>query len=293
MESFIKKFKIEEGKDFSLKKLDPSYTGEYRKDGSKELLASYKEQLSSLQDKFYAEHSHSLLVLFQALDAAGKDSAIKHVMSGVNPQGCQVFSFKQPSSEDLEHDFLRRHYKALPEKGRIGIHNRSHYENVLVCKVHPELVLKENLPGHTSLNKINKSFWDSRYKSINHFEKHLNDNGTVVLKFFLHLSKEKQKERFLKRIDDKKKNWKFSAGDIAERAYWNDYMNAYEDAILNTSTENAPWFVIPADNKWFTRLAVISIITETLDSLSPQYPVLPDSASSHLQEYKSLLNAER
>lgn len=293
MESFLKKFKIEEGKGFSLKSFDPAYTGEYRKDGSKELLTAYKKQLSALQDKFYAANSHSLLVLFQALDAAGKDSAIKHVMSGVNPQGCQVFSFKQPGSEDLEHDFLWRHYKALPEKGRIGIHNRSHYENVLICKVHPELVLKENLPGHNSLDKIDKHFWDSRYKSINHFEKHLSDNGTVVLKFFLHLSKEKQKERFLKRIDDKKKNWKFSAADIEERVYWDNYMDAYEDAILNTSTGNAPWFVVPADNKWFTRLAVISVITETLESLSPRYPVLPDSAASHLQEYKSRLNAER
>lgn len=291
MESFIKKFKVIEGHSIKLSDFDTDYTGNLNKEGSKGLLLQYKKQLELLQDKFFAAKSHSLLLIFQAMDAAGKDSAIKHVMSGVNPQGCQVFSFKQPGPEDLEHDFLWRHYRALPEKGRIGIHNRSHYENVLICRVHPELVLKENLPEHNTLPQLDKSFWESRYRSINHFEKHISDNGTVVLKFFLHLSKEKQKDRFLKRLGDKKKNWKFSAADLEERVYWKEYSKAYEEAIANTSEKKSPWFIIPADNKWFTRIAVIDIIVKTLESLRLEYPV-GEISEEKLQGFKDRLLGE-
>ncbi len=292
MDSLLKKFKVEEKSQISLKEYDTAYTGGFNKDDSKEVLNEFKKQLASLQNKFYAAKSFSLLIVFQAMDAAGKDSVIKHVMSGVNPQGCQVFSFKQPGPEDLEHDFLWRHYKALPEKGRIGIHNRSHYENVLVCKVHPELVLKENLPGYDTVKKLDNDFWKKRYQSIGNFEDHLLENGTVILKFFLHVSKEKQKERFLERIEDKNKNWKFSGADIEERASWHNYMKAYQEGISATSTSRAPWFIIPADYKWFTRVAVISIIVETLKGLSLKYPELAEKEAGMLEEYKIRLQKE-
>lgn len=226
------------------------------------------------------------------MDAAGKDSAIAHTMSGLNPQGCQVFSFKQPGSEDYEHDFLWRHYKALPERGRIGIHNRSHYENVLITKVHPHLILKENIPGITDIKDMGKKFWEQRYGSIRDFEKHLNNNGTVIIKFFLHLSKKEQKERFLKRIANPEKNWKFASGDLQERERWGDYMEAYETAIKETTTDHSPWYVVPADKKWFTRIAISHIILQTLKDLKLSYPVLPKEEADKLEEAKKALEKE-
>jgi PPK2 family polyphosphate:nucleotide phosphotransferase len=276
MEDLIKQFKIKPDK----------------KDDADNILKDLIEQTATLQTELYAANSFSLLVIFQAMDAAGKDSAIAHTMSGLNPQGCQVFSFKQPGSEDYEHDFLWRHYKALPERGRIGIHNRSHYENVLVTKVHPELVLKENIPGITKVDDIGKKFWEQRYESIRNFEKHLNKNGTVIIKFFLNLSKDEQKERFLKRIADPEKNWKFASGDILERERWDDYMEAYETAIKETTTDESPWYVVPADKKWFTRIAISSIILQTLKDLKMDYPVLPKEEMVKLEDAKRALEQE-
>ncbi|MBC8054062.1 MAG: polyphosphate kinase 2 family protein [Sphingobacteriaceae bacterium] len=251
-----------------------------------DLLARLKYEMFQLQEKLYAENKHSLLIIFQAMDAAGKDSAIKHVMSGLNPQGCQVYSFKQPTSEELDHDFLWRHYKALPERGRIGIHNRSHYENVLVCKVHPTFASNES---QVPLSQINDKFWKSRYKSIRNFEEHLNASGTTVIKFFLNISKEEQKKRFLKRIEDPAKNWKFSSSDLIEREQWENYMKAYEDVFEATSTDESRWFIIPADKKWFARVAICKIIVDTLKAIDPKYPVLEEKESDSLQESKEKL----
>jgi PPK2 family polyphosphate:nucleotide phosphotransferase len=293
MKDIIEKFRVKEDKKFSLSDHETDYTAGYKKEDADELLQDLISQISTLHTELYAANTYSLLVIFQAMDAAGKDSAIAHTMSGLNPQGCQVYSFKQPTSEDYEHDFLWRHYKALPERGRIGIHNRSHYENVLVTKVHPEYILKETLPGISSVKDIGKKFWDKRYESIRNFEKHLNENGTVIIKFFLHLSKEEQKERFIKRIDDPEKNWKFASGDIQERERWDDYMDAYETAISETSTESSPWYVVPADKKWFTRIAISTIILETLKELKLEYPVLPKEEQDKLAEAKKLLEEEK
>lgn len=249
-------------------------------------LAQLKTEMFELQEKLYAENKRSLLILFQAMDAAGKDSAIKHVMGGLNPQGCQVHSFKQPSSEELDHDFLWRHHKSLPERGRIGIHNRSHYENVLVCKVHPAFAANESkLP----ISEIDEQFWASKYKSIKAMEEHLTENGTVILKFFLHISKDEQKKRFLERIDDPSKNWKFAAGDLEERELWDKYMQAYEVAFKETSTEKCPWYIIPGDKKWFARTAICDIIVNTLKSMNPEYPTLTAAETVALQESKSRL----
>jgi PPK2 family polyphosphate:nucleotide phosphotransferase len=292
MEDLIKQFKIKPDKKFRLSDHDTRFTASYKKEDADDILKDLIEQTATLQTELYAANSFSLLVIFQAMDAAGKDSAIAHTMSGLNPQGCQVFSFKQPGSEDYEHDFLWRHYKALPERGRIGIHNRSHYENVLVTKVHPELVLKENIPGITKVDDIGKKFWEQRYESIRNFEKHLNENGTVIIKFFLNLSKDKQKERFLKRIADPEKNWKFASGDILERERWDDYMDAYETAIKETTTEESPWYVVPADKKWFSRIAISSIILQTLKDLKMDYPVLPKDEMVKLEDAKRALERE-
>ncbi|MBS7563153.1 polyphosphate kinase 2 family protein [Mucilaginibacter sp. Bleaf8] len=292
MENITNKFKITTDAKISLKDFDTKETLGYKKEDAAQILDELIEKTSELHSKLYADNRHGLLIIFQAMDAAGKDSAIKHTFSGLNPQGCQVYSFKQPSSEELDHDFLWRHYKALPERGRIGIHNRSHYENVLVTKVHPEYVLKENLPGISSADDLDEKFWKHRYDSIRDFEKHLTRNGITVIKFFLHVSKDEQKERFLARIDDEEKNWKFSAADIQERKHWKQYMEAYEEAIAETATEDAPWYILPADKKWFTRIAISTIIHETLKGLDMQYPVLPEEEKERLAEIKRMLLSE-
>jgi len=243
---------VKPGKKISLDDYDTKYKADFKdKDDAEEKLQKDTERLADLQDILYGQGKYSLLIILQAMDAAGKDSTIKHVMSGVNPQGCDVTAFKQPNSVELSHDFLWRIHKSLPLKGKIEIFNRSHYEDVLVLKVHPEYILNAKIPGINSIDKVNKDFWKKRYEEINNFEKLISDNGTKIIKFFLNVSKKEQKKRFLKRIDEKNKNWKFSAADLKERALWNKYMNAYEDAINATSTDYAPWYIIPADNKWF------------------------------------------
>ncbi|WP_406826781.1 polyphosphate kinase 2 family protein [Pedobacter sp. KACC 23697] len=292
MKNEFKGLIVQGDKKFSLKDHKTDFTGGYNKEKAKDALVNSKISLSHLQEKLYASGKHAVLIIFQAMDAAGKDSAIEHVMSGLNPQGCQVYSFKTPTPEEYEHDFLWRYYKALPERGRIGIHNRSHYENVLVCKVHPEYILSENIPGFDDVKKINKSFWQQRYKSIKNFEEHLTDNGTVILKFFLHVSRDEQKKRFLERIDDSTKNWKFSSGDIKERALWDEYMDAYEDAINETSTSASPWHIIPADKKWFARLSISEIIEDKLKSLDLKFPVLDEEEEAKLGEARRILLSE-
>lgn len=292
MKTNTKKYLAPTDGSFDLKNFSTTYNGHLDKETGKEELLKVKGSLYNLQEVLYAANSHSILILFQAMDAAGKDSAIEHVMSGINPQGCQVYSFKTPTSEEYEHDFLWRHYRALPERGRIGIHNRSHYENVLVCKVHPEYILNENIPNYDNIKKIDHKFWKNRYQNIINFEKQLTDNGTIVIKIFLHVSKDEQKKRFLERIDDSSKNWKFSAGDLKERALWSKYMEAYQDAIQKTSTPNSPWYVIPADEKWYTRLAVSQILAETMEDLKLKYPVLPDADIAQLEVLKQQLLAE-
>ncbi|WP_259069680.1 polyphosphate kinase 2 family protein [Mucilaginibacter sp. X4EP1] len=289
MKNIINEFKITNGKKFSLKDYDTAYTADLKKEDSEAELKDLIKQTADLQSALYADDRYALLIIFQAMDAAGKDGAIAHTLSGLNPQGCEVYSFKQPSAEELDHDFFWRHYKALPEFGRIGVHNRSHYENVLITKVHPELLLKERLPGINSVKDVKKKFWEHRYESIRNFEKHLTENGTVIIKFFLHLSKDEQKERFLERIDNPEKNWKFSAADIYEREFWDDYMDAYQEAIQETSTEKCPWYVLPADKKWFTRTAISHIILETLKDLDLKYPVLPKEEKAKLEEAKKML----
>jgi PPK2 family polyphosphate:nucleotide phosphotransferase len=276
-----------------LKKFSSGYTGNFKsKEDAAEMLVADIKRLSVLQDMLYAGRQYSVLIVFQAMDAAGKDGTIKHVMTGINPQGCNVTSFKQPTDEELGHDFLWRISKALPAKGMIGIFNRSHYEEVLVTKVHPEYILKQNIPGISSVEDIGKSFWQKRYELINNFERRLTQNGTIVLKFFLHVSKDEQKERFLKRIDETEKNWKFSAGDVMERRFWSDYMKAFEEAIEATSTKYAPWYIIPADKKWFMRAAVGDIIVGTLEELNLSYPKLNDSKLQELKEAKSIILKE-
>lgn len=292
MKHLSDKFKITGDKRFSFKDFDTAYTANYKKEDAEAVLEDLIKQTADFETELYAANRYALLIIFQAMDAAGKDSAIKHTMSGLNPQGCQVFSFKQPSTEENDHDFLWRHYKALPERGRIGIHNRSHYENVLITKVHPELLQNENLPECLSLKRLGTDFWQHRYQSIRDFERHLHYNGTVIIKFFLHVSKEEQKERFLERIDDPDKNWKFSSSDVHERDYWNDYMKAYEKAIEETATSENPWYILPADKKWFTRIAISTIILDTLKELKLKYPVLPKDEMNKLQAVKARLEKE-
>lgn len=289
MKKEIEKYLAVPGKKVSLKDYSTSYNGDQEKEDGKEELEEIKEKLSKLQETLYAANAHSVLILFQAMDAAGKDSAISHVMSGLNPQGCQVYSFKTPTSEEYEHDFLWRHYKALPERGRIGIHNRSHYENVLVCKVHPEYVLSENIPGYQDVKDIDDKFWKNRYESIRNFEKHISDNGTAIIKIFLNVSKDEQKARFLDRINDPAKNWKFSSADITERGRWKEYMEAYEMAIEETSTEKAPWYIIPADKKWHARLAISQILEDHFTRLDLKFPVLAEAEVKKLAEIKEEL----
>lgn len=289
MKKEIEKYLAVPGKKVLLKDYETSYNGDQEKEDGKQELEEIKERLSQLQETLYAANAHSILILFQAMDAAGKDSAISHVMSGLNPQGCQVYSFKTPTSEEYEHDFLWRHYKALPERGRIGIHNRSHYENVLVCKVHPEYVLSENIPGYQNVKNIDDKFWKNRYESIRNFEKHISDNGTAIIKIFLNVSKDEQKARFLDRINDPAKNWKFSSADITERGRWKEYMEAYEMAVEETSTEQSPWYIIPADKKWHARLAISQILEEHLTKLDLKFPVLAEAEVKKLAEIKEEL----
>jgi PPK2 family polyphosphate:nucleotide phosphotransferase len=292
MDSIIKKFRISEGSELKLEDHDTSYSGKYEKEDSADVLEKLKEQMKELQEKLYINKKHAVLIIFQAMDAAGKDSAIEHVMSGLNPQGCEVYSFKQPTTEDYLHDFLWRHYKALPEKSRFGIHNRSHYENVLVCKVHPDLIMKESPAGYKNTKDIDEKFWEQRYESIRNFEKHLSLNGTVIIKFFLNVSQNEQKKRFLERSENPAKNWKFSSLDLKERELWSDYMRAYEEAITETTAEHAPWYVIPADKKWFSRIAISQIILETLKSLDLSPPELSKEEKTKLADYKKILKEE-
>jgi PPK2 family polyphosphate:nucleotide phosphotransferase len=288
---FIEPYRITRGRDFRLKDIDPGDTrgiGSDQKDEAKEMLLRGVEWLAEEQDRLYAQDRWSLLLVFQAMDAAGKDSTIKHVMSGVNPQGCQVFSFKQPSAEDLDHDFLWRTNRCLPERGRIGIFNRSYYEEVLVVRVHPELLEKQKLPRE----QVGKDIWEERLADIAAFERYLTRNGTVILMFFLHVSKKEQKQRFLERLERAEKNWKSSPSDARERQFWGEYMDAYEEAIRATATKHAPWFVVPADNKWFTRLAVAAAVVDAMERLDLQYPKLEAAQRKELALARKLLEAE-
>jgi PPK2 family polyphosphate:nucleotide phosphotransferase len=285
-------YRITDGKKFRLKDVDPGDTRDLKSEDkarAQEALQNGIEALAELQDVLYAQDRWSVLLIFQAMDAAGKDGTIKHVMSGVNPQGCQVSSFKSPSSEDLDHDYLWRCMKCLPERGRIGIFNRSYYEETLVVRVHPEFLAGQKLPPEL----INKNIWDDRFRDIRHFERYLANNGTVILKFFLHVSKDEQQKRFLKRLDDPDRNWKFSANDAKERGFWKDYMHAYEDTIRQTATDYAPWYVVPADNKWFTRVVVAAAIIDALDSLHLQYPKVSAAKKQELAVARKSLMAEK
>ena len=276
----------------SFKDQETDSTGDIEsKDIGKKKLKESKKILREVQDKLYAHDKYAVLIVFQAMDAAGKDSTIKHVMSGVNPQGCYVKSFKKPSSEELDHDFLWRCYKELPERGMIGIFNRSYYEEVLITKVHPDVLNYQKLPGF-DIKNINKDFWNSRYDDINNFEKHLVENGTIVLKFFLNVSQKEQKKRFLDRINNPAKNWKFTLNDLNERQYWEKYMDAYKDILNKTSTDYAPWYVIPADHKWFMRMVVCDIIIDQMKSLSLEYPEVDEKQKEELIKAKDILESE-
>jgi PPK2 family polyphosphate:nucleotide phosphotransferase len=282
-------FRVTKGKDFRLKDVDPEdtldFTKEEHKPAAKEALALGVAALADLQDKLYAQDKWAVLLIFQAMDAAGKDGAIKHVMSGLNPQGCQVYSFKSPSAEDLDHDYLWRCMKCLPNRGHIGIFNRSYYEEVLVVRVHPEFLAKQKLPPKL----VRKEIWEKRFEDIRNFERYLSRNGVVVRKFFLHVSKKEQKRRFLERIDDPLKNWKFSSNDANERDFWDDYMEAYEEMIQETATKYAPWYVVPADNKWFTRVVVAAAVIEALADLDLRYPQVGQDKLKELATAKDRL----
>lgn len=278
----IDKYLVRENQNVDLSKYDPKYTSDYTtKTDVKPLLKTNRKKLSQLQVKLYAQNEYALLIILQGMDASGKDGIIKNVMSGVNPQGCQVFSFKEPSKEDIDHDYLWRIHKAIPERGRIGIFNRSHYEEVVIVQVH-NLVRKQNLPAKL----ITENIWRERYKQINDFEHYLYQNGVIMLKFYLHISSEEQMDRFISRIDSESKNWKFSEKDIEERKYWNDYMKAYEDALSYTSNEYAPWYIIPSDRKWFARFMVSEIIIRTLEKYNLSYPIIDDESRAKLDQIK-------
>ncbi len=286
-------FKVKPGKKISLKHFATNISKKaIDKTKGEAFLQKSVTEMSNLQDKLYAENKHSVLIVLQAMDAAGKDGTIKHLMTGLNPTGVKVNSFKSPSSIELEHDYFWRHYRVLPARGEIAIFNRSHYENVLVTKVHPEFILKENHPDVNSLKDINKKFWEERYNQICRFEKNIAENGTLILKFFLHVSKDEQKRRFIERIDDAKKNWKFSLADLKERACWDQYQQAYEDALSHTSTNYAPWFVIPADDKWYTRIIIASIIDNQFKKLNLQYPKVSKTDKAALLKAKEQLLKE-
>lgn len=281
-----KSYRIEDGKHFRLKDFDPADTGHLKsEEEAKELLQKDILRMEDLQDKLYAQACWSVLLIFQAMDAAGKDGTIKHVMSGVNPEGVQVTSFKTPSATELQHDFLWRSTLPLPQRGHIGIFNRSYYEEVLVVRVHPKVLEGEQLPP----SLVTKNIWEERFEDIRCFEKHMARNGTVIRKFFLHVSKKEQKRRFLARLDTPEKNWKFSPADVHERECWDDYQKAYEDMIRNTATKDAPWYVIPADNKWFTHLTVAAAVVETLKELDPSYPKVDAAKRKELAAARQML----
>ncbi len=284
--------RVDRGRKFRLKDHDPADTGPLGaedKPRAKEALEAGKAALAELQDKLYAQDRWSLLLIFQAMDAAGKDGVIKHVMSGVNPQGCQVYSFKAPSPEELDHDWMWRCARALPERGRIGIFNRSYYEEVLVVKVHPAILRSQKLPP----SLVGRKLWDERYQDIRAFERHLARNGTMILKFFLHVSRGEQKRRFLERIEEPEKNWKFSAADVRERAHWDEYMDAYQALIRETAAPHAPWYVVPADNKWYTRIVVGSAIVDAMSGLGLHYPKVDKAQRAELVAAGKALAAER
>ena len=287
-------FKVTPGKKFSLKNCKTDIKKKiFDKKTGEEILQKDILEISSMQDKLYAEGKHSILIVLQGMDTSGKDGTVKHLLSGLNPSGVKVHNFKTPSSIELSHDYLWRHYKELPARGEIGIFNRSHYENVLITKVHPEMLLQEKLPGIHSVKDVQKEFWEKRYDQINNFEKIITENGTIILKFFLHLSKDEQKRRFIERIDDPKKNWKFSLADIKERGYWDDYQKAYTEAIYRTSTEYAPWFIIPADDKWYTRTIIGNIIFKRFRQLNLSYPTVSAQFKEILQQAKQTLLVEK
>jgi PPK2 family polyphosphate:nucleotide phosphotransferase len=291
LENYVKPFRVTSGKRFRLKDFDPADTRGLQLDKSEaaELLNRGKDWLAQEQELLYAQDRWALLLIFQAMDAAGKDSTIKHVMSGLNPQGCQVFSFKQPSAEDLDHDFLWRHVRCLPERGHIGIFNRSYYEEVLVVRVHEDILEQEKLPAACA----GKHIWKERLADIAHFERYLSHQGLIVLKFFLHVSRREQKKRFLERLDEPDKHWKFAPSDVRERAFWSDYMSAYEKAIRATASKHAPWFVVPADNKWFTRLVVAAAVVQALAELDLSYPRVSPQKLKELRASRVLLQRER
>jgi PPK2 family polyphosphate:nucleotide phosphotransferase len=291
IEKYVRPFRITKGKGFRLRDFDPDDTCGLKLDKGEaaDLLQRGTEWLAEEQDMLYAQDRWSLLVVFQAMDAAGKDGTIKHVMSGVNPQGCQVFSFKQPSREDLDHDFMWRYAKCLPERGRIGIFNRSYYEEVLVVRVHEHILQRQKLP----VPLVSKRIWDERLSDIAHFEDYLTRQGTIVLKFFLHVSRKEQKKRFMERLERPDKHWKFSPSDVHERKFWNDYMHAFEEAIRATASKQAPWYVVPADNKWFTRLLVAAVIVETVENLDLAYPTISTKKKKELQTVRAALSREK
>lgn len=290
----INNLRIKPGQKFKLAALDTSYKGKtLNKTDATALLEMGRKHLAEIQDKLYAHNEYSVLIIFQAMDAAGKDGAVKHIMSGFNPLGVKVYSFKAPNAHELDHDYLWRHAIAMPARGEIAIHNRSHYENVLATKVHPEWILNEKIPGVESLKDVNDKFWKSRYKQIRRFEKNLSDNGMLILKFFLNVSKKEQKKRFMERIEDQSKNWKFSLSDLKERGFWDQYQKAYEDAIMETTEDHAPWYVIPADDKWFARLAIASVIYRAFEKLKISYPTINESQKAELQKAKLALMAEK
>ena len=286
----VKSYRVSDGKGFRLEDHDPGDTGKFSsKEEGKGRLAQGIARMRELQERLYAQDRWAMLLIFQAMDAAGKDSTIEHVMSGVNPQGTQVFAFKAPSQEELDHDFLWRTSRALPERGRIGIFNRSYYEEVLIVRVHPGILAAQKLPAAL----VKESIWKERFEDINAFERYLSRNGTRVLKFFLHVSREEQRKRFLERLDDPDKNWKFALGDVKEREHWDDYMAAYEDMIASTSTAHAPWHVVPADHKWYMRLAVADVIVDALEDLKLEYPVVDDEKRKELAAARELLMKEK
>ena len=290
IDKLSKTYRVENGKHFRLKDFDSSDTGHWKsKEHADEALLHGIARTAELQDMLYAQDNWAVLLIVQAMDAAGKDGAIKHVMSGVNPQGCQVHSFKAPTETELQHDFLWRTTYCLPERGHIGIFNRSYYEEVLVVRVHPDILKSQKMPP----SLVSKKIWDERFEDIRSFERHMARSGTVIRKFFLNLSKKEQKQRFLARLEEPEKNWKFSAADIHERKYWDDYQDAYEEMIRNTATEEAPWYVVPADNKWFTRLVISTVLVDTLEALNLSYPKVDPAKRKELEAAKKLLLSKK